>query len=224
MERLFLSLKLMEIRVPAAFTKEHLSERILSLCVHNGCIQSARVRLAVYRNEANEAEYVIEAIPFSTEPLRWNEEGYVIGLYPYARKNADAFANLKTANFLPYVLAARYAMEKGLDDTLVLNAAGNICDSSRANIFLVKRGEVHTPALHQGCINGVMRRFVDEGLKRQRIVLHQDEISETDLLDADEVFLTNALIGIKWVRQFKEKTYHHSLTYDLFQALFSEYF
>ena len=220
-DRLFLTLQLLQMDAGDFLQQTSLTENILALCKKNNYTSLAKIRLAVYRNEENKAEYIIEAWPLSVEVMKWNEEGLKIDIYPYARKTIDAFANLKTANFLPYVMAAKFAKEKKLDDALVLNAANNICDSSKANIFLIKGDEIYTPALHQGCINGVMRRFLLQRLKESGQHIHQEEITENDLLHADEVFLTNAIQGIRWVQFFKQKQYTHTKTFSIYQQFIS---
>lgn len=218
-ERLFLSLRLLKIHF--SFEEGYLQKMIMELCRKNGCIDLARVRLAVYRTEDDSAGFIIEAVPLGAEANSLNQKGLVIDLFPYARKSMDAFANLKSANFLPYVLAGLYAKENDLDDSLVLNCDNHICDTSRANIFLVKNKEIFTPALHQGCINGVMRRFFIDELKKQHFQIHQEVVTEGDLLAADEAFLTNAIYGMRWVKSFKQKEYVHELTSTLYQQLFS---
>ncbi len=216
-ERLFLSLKLLQIH--PAFDQEQLGTYIRELCERNGCSQLGRVRLAVYRTDQNAAGFIIEALPLTEETNSWNNKGYVIDLHPYVRKAQDAFANLKSANFLPYVLADLHAKEKGFDDCVVLNGANRICDTSKANIFLIKNREVFTPALHQGCVNGVMRRFLIDEIKKMGYRVHQEELSETDLLEAEEVFLTNAVYGLRWVSTFKKQTYAHNLSAAIYEQV-----
>jgi branched-chain amino acid aminotransferase len=216
-DRLFLSLKMLQIK--HSFIASNLSEYILELCHKNNCSDLARVRLAVFRNNESEAGFVIEAFPFSNEINQWKEQGLTIDLFPYARKNPDAFSNLKTANFLPYILAEIFANERGIDDAIVLNAFNNLADSSKANIFLVKKNEIYTPALHQGCVSGVMRRFLLDELKRNNYRVHQQEISEHELFDADEVFLTNSIFVLCWVEKFREKTYMSEQSFSIYQKI-----
>lgn len=218
-ERLFTGLRLLQIEPAKDFTKDRLLQNIASLCEQNNCPSSARIRLAVYRNEANQTGYSIEAIPLDQNVNDWQTEGQVICLYPFARKSADAFANLKSANYLPYVLAQRFALTKGADDALVLNASNALCDSSKANIFLIKNNAVLTPALHQGCVNGIMRRVVMEAVKQNGYRLHNGEVTEADLLAADEVFLTNAIQIIRWVKRYKNKEYSCGKTAEIFAAV-----
>jgi len=216
-DRLFLGLKMLQIEHRLMATE--LSQFISELCQKNNCMDLARVRLAVFRNEENRANYVIEASELSDEVNRWNEKGLRIDLYPYSRKNADAFSNLKSANFLPYVLAGLYAKEKGIDDAIVLNAFNLICDSSKANIFLIRNKEIFTPSLHQGCVSGVMRRFLLDELKKNGYRVHQEEISEQDMEEADEVFLTNSIYDIRWVQSFRGKKYSFEACLSIYKLI-----
>lgn len=218
-ERLFLGMRMLKMKF--SFGEVLLSETIIELCRKNRCLESARVRLAVYRNSENEAGYLIEAIPLSGEVNQWYEKGLTLGLFPYARKNADAFSNLKSANFLCYVLAELHAKENGMDDALVLNSFNNIADSSKANIFLIRNNGISTPALHQGCVGGVMRRFLTDVLKQNNYRIQQKEVTEEDLLNADEVFLTNSVYDLRWVKSYKHKEYSCQKTFAIYDQFIS---
>jgi branched-chain amino acid aminotransferase len=218
-ERLFLSLKMLQIKI--ILEPETLSQMILDLCRKNHCDDCSRVRVAFFRNHQNTAEFVIEAYPLTQQANQWNEKGLAIDLYPYARKNPDAFSNLKTANFLPYVLAELFAKERGLDDTIVLNTFNHLADTTKANIFLVMNKEIFTPALNQGCIAGIMRRFLLEQFKKNNYRVHQHEISQEQLLVADEVFLTNSIFDMRWVEKFRDKIYSHGQVFSLYQQIIS---
>jgi len=218
--RLFQGLALLQINAPEGFTAAALTAALSELCRRNGCSDRARIRLAIYRNEDNTAGYLAEALPLAPAADAWPAEGLDIDVYPHARKAQDALSNLKTANFLPYVLAARFAREKGLGDALVLNGSNRICDSSRANIFIVRKGELFTPGLSEGCIDGVVRRCAIDALKTQGYAVHQQPLTENDILEADEVFLTNSIQDLRSVRRFREKIYGDAFSRQVYDALF----
>lgn len=191
-------------------------QQIKTLCQHNECADAARVRLALYRDDDNKAAYVLQAEPLSADAFLFNEQGWKLNLYPDLQKSPDILANLKTANYLLYVLAGRHAEKQGCDESLVCNTLGNICDGSRTNIFLYKNEKVFTPALQQGCVAGVMRRYILEHCRQQNIPVHETALTPTDLLQADEVFLTNAIQGIRWVNRFEQKKYGNAFSKQLF--------
>jgi branched-chain amino acid aminotransferase len=122
---------------------------------------------------------------------------------------------------LPYVLADLYAKEMRCHESIVLNTYNNLCDASKANIFLLVKDEVYTPALHQGCVNGVKRRFVIDELKKEGCPVYQREVDEELLLTANEVFLTNAITDIRWVKTFRNKTYGNAFTKEFYRKNFS---
>src|SRR5438270_163285 len=117
-DRLIQGLRLLKIGMDDSFSLDLLSGNILELCITNHCSDLARVRLAMYRNEHDKAGYVIEAVSLPKMMNELNAGGFIIDICPDVRKHMDAYANLKSSNFLPYVLADLYAKEKGMDDCL----------------------------------------------------------------------------------------------------------
>jgi branched-chain amino acid aminotransferase len=220
-DRLFLGMKMLGIQPKEDFDRETLSQKILDLCSQNSCPSAARVRLAIFRENENKAGYLAEASPLQPSAFLWDQEGLTIDIFPYARKSTDAFSSLKTANFLPYVMASAYAKEHGLDDALVLNSEGHICDSSKANIFLLSENSILTPALHQGCVNGVIRRYLVEELKAAGFAVHQETVTPDHLLEAKEIILTNSIMDIRPVSRFREKEYPSALAKQFYDRFFS---
>jgi branched-chain amino acid aminotransferase len=216
--RLFDGLQLLQID-PAGIDQYKLMEIIGELCNQNGCFDSARVRLQVFR-DGNRGAYSIEAEPIAPREAALSVSGYRIGVFPDARKGMDAFANLKSANYLPYVMADLYAQANRLDEAVILNTANHICDGSKTNIFLVKDGQLRTPSLDQGCVAGVMRRHVIETLRGQDIVVEEGPVSESCLLKAEAVFLTNAIRGIGWVKSFRDRNYTAEKVMELYRQVF----
>lgn len=218
-DRLFSGLQLLHMM--PYFTAAQLTNFIEELCKKNGCSSSARVRIGAYRVTENNAAFVIEATALAIEKTQWNESGWRVLVYPFARKSCDAFANLKSANYLPYVMAGLYAKEQDADECLVLNMHNRICDGSKTNLFLMAGGDVYTPALSEGCVAGVMRRALINFLKQSGYVVHQKEVTEKDVLQAETVFVTNAIEGMRWVRQFGERIYEYGVLKKLYNDLFA---
>jgi branched-chain amino acid aminotransferase len=206
-DRLFSGLKALQIIVPDDLTLHKLLSYIAALCLKNDCERAARVRLAVFRETGNQAAFTLDAYSIENPDWTWDNKGWRICTHPFVQKSCDAFANLKSANFLPYLMAARYAVEQNVDECLVLNAQNNVCDGSRTNLFLIKGNAVYTPALHQGCVSGVMRRYLIGLLKSSGYQVHQQAITITDLLEAEEAFCTNALIGLRFISEYPGKKF-----------------
>ena len=224
-ERLLSGLSLLKFEIPKLFTPEKLQQEILTLCKKNECEPLARTRLSVSRgngglyDEDRSLQYLIECWPLNEPVNKLNENGLIIDVYTGAKKSCDSFSNLKSANFLPYTMAALYAKENKLNDCLVLNIHDRICDSTIANIFWIKDSIIFTTALTEGCVNGVMRRYLLELMKNKEVAIKETIGSINDIENADEVFLTNAINGIRWVKQFRDKTYSNTKTAAIFNQI-----
>jgi branched-chain amino acid aminotransferase len=220
-ERMFSGAALLQYELPAFITAASLEEEINALCRKNNCEKLARVRLSVYRGSGglydgdNKAGYIIECWPLEERLTRLNENGLVIDIFQDAAKGCDVFANLKSTSLMTYVMATQYAKKNKLNDALILNVHGRIADSTIANVFIMKNGIISTPALSEGCIAGVMRKHLLDQISRVGYKVSETTITFQDVLNADEVFLTNAIRGVRWVRQCRDKKYTNNITTEI---------
>lgn len=225
-ERLFSGLKILKFTIPSFFTKQKIAEEIKAQCKKNNCEELARVRLSVSRGNGglydcdDQFSYLIECSPLEQNNANLNADGLVINIYPDARKSIDDFSNLKSASYLPYVMAAIWAKENKLNDALILNQYKRICDATIANVFWVKDDKILTPPLSEGCVAGVMRRrILDLGFKISDFSINEEVLTKNILLNADEIFLTNAITGIRWVKQCGNKIYDNKIANKIFMEL-----
>ena len=226
LERLFSGLETLKFKIPAFFTKGKISEQVTEVCKKNNCEELAKVRLSVSRGGGglydcdDKISYLIESSPLKQNQDAFKENGLKIDIFPDARKSIDKFSNLKSANYLPYVMAAIWAKENKLNDALVLNQHERICDATIANIFWVKDEKIFTPSLSEGCVAGVMRKKILELAKPNSDYFIQEAVlTQEILLQADEVFLTNAITGIRWVKECRGKIYKNTISSKLFIEL-----
>ncbi len=147
-----------------------------------------------------------------------NESGLKLGLYEVGRKAIDGLANIKSNNYLLYAMGAIHARKYQHNDCIILNTSDRVCDSTIANVFYVKDGSIFTPPLSEGCIAGVMRNYLLSQLPSEGYNVAEKQTSVDDLLAADEIFLTNAVSGLRWVGEFKGKTYGNSLASKIFHS------
>jgi branched-chain amino acid aminotransferase len=141
----------------------------------------------------------------------FNENGLVIDVYKEARKVCDRFSSVKSNNYLSYVMAALWAKEHKLNDAILLNPYDRIADATIANVFIVKDGLIKTPALSEGAVEGVMRRHLLHSLRKENMPVEETAITVQDLKEASEIFFTNSIYGIKWVKQLGESGFTHQL-------------
>lgn len=229
-ERLFAGLQILKFKVPQSLTKEKLKEDIIYLSANNKCEKLARIRLTVFRGNGNLndedifSQYLIEISPADDPVNHLNDQGMRIDIFPEAMKSCDKFSNLKSANYLPFVMAALHAKENGWDDCLILNTHERICESTIANIFWIKGDIIYTPPLSEGCVAGVMRKFLLERLKDKRYKVQERILTSEDLSDADEIFLTNAIYNIRWIGKFQNKQYGNKRILKVYNEFIHPFF
>lgn len=224
-DRLWSSMKLLQYRVPAHFTPVKLEEEILNLCEVNACSQLARVRLSVTRGSGglydgdDKLQYLAECWPLSETIQELHTNGLVAGVYRDMQKPCDQFANCKSSSFLPYVMGAVYAKQQKWNEALVLNTHQRIADATTANVFIIKDKTIFTPPLSEGCIDGVMRRHLLTALPGEGFAVEERPLTVEEVETADEVFLSNAIHGLRWVGRFNETTYVPALVPAVYRAL-----
>lgn len=131
-----------------------------------------------------------------------------------------ALAGIKHLNRLEQVIARSEWNDESIDEGLMCNLQGEMIEGTMSNLFMVREGELLTPALNDCGVAGVMRRTVLElgdalGLPCRQVRLRPDAMS-----DMQEVFITNAIIGIRPARAFETTEYgDNPLTQRLKQAL-----
>ena len=108
----------------------------------------------------------------------------------------DPIALTKSANKLPHILARAEAEERGADEALLLNIAGDVAEASASNIFWIEGGAVCTPPLADGALAGVTREVVLEVCRQHQMPAGEITAPRSRLLGAEAVFLTNSTIGI----------------------------
>jgi len=223
-ERLFTSLELLQFQQPAYFNASFLEEKIVVLTKKNHQQKEARVRLNIFRangdlyNPENHLpNYIMQTSLLNTHHHTLNKEGLKVDIFKDAKKVFDKFSHIKSNNYLPYTMAALWAKQNNVDDALLLNADNHIADATIANVWIVLNGIIKTPPLTEGCINGVMRKYLLTCLQKEGIPFQEVSITLDDIAQAQEIFLTNAITGIKWIKQCGKNAYHTQAAPYLFE-------
>jgi branched-chain amino acid aminotransferase len=208
MERLFSTMELLRFEPPSYMNAEYLVQRIEELVQRNQHQALARIRLTIFRGDGGlydtasmRPHLLIQSWPLPPENLRLNENGLVLNLFRKGYKACDAYANLKSNNYLLYAMAALEARQQQCNDMLVLNQHGRVADSTIANLWIVENDILITPPLEEGPVQGTMRRWILEQAASWGFYAKEEPVTEERLAAAQEIFLTNAIYGLKWVRQ-----------------------
>lgn len=195
-----------------------LKQKAADLARKNKLTGNLRFRLTIYREgeglyapETNKVGFVLEVKPLANTIYELNKKGLIIDVYDEIAKPINKLSSFKTTNSLPFVMAAIFQKQHRLDETFLVNQNGFLCESTSANIFVVYQNQIYTPALSEGCVAGVMRNAIIQLAKQLELPLIEAQINPQVLNEAEEVFVTNAVNGIRWVMGYGRKRYFNEV-------------
>jgi branched-subunit amino acid aminotransferase/4-amino-4-deoxychorismate lyase len=169
---------------------DELGRRITRLLA-SARLPNAAVKVARYRELNRTGELV------TARTLPYSAPDYLRGFRVQTFRQGERDGRLtghKTLNYLENILARRAAKTAGFDEALFVTPAGRVLEGSASSLFIVKDGHAHTPPLAAGILPGVARARVLALIGPERA--HETPLTLDDVLAADEVFLTNALMGV----------------------------
>jgi branched-chain amino acid aminotransferase len=217
-ERLYYSLNVLKFQEKSFPSKDIIVDQIKKIVEKNEITTAARIRLTVFagdgalhQNVERIPNYIIQVSSLD-EVYILNEQGLVIDIFKDAVKPCDILSPVKSNNFLPYVMGSLWCKEQQLNDCILLNPYGNIADATIANVFIVKDGHIQTPPITDGPVDGVMRKYLLPCLRQNDIPYKEVSLTAQDVLQASEVFLTNAIKGISWVKRLGRSGYTNELS------------
>lgn len=226
--RLMASMRIMRMEIPANFSPEFLEQEIKDLLEANDLSTSpARVRFSVYRKEGgfynpqtNDIGYVITAEALDSPFYLLNEDFYEVELFKDHYVNSGLLSTIKTNNKAVNVLGSIYAKENDYANCLLLNENKSVIEALNGNLFLVKGKEIKTPPIADGCLKGILRGKILEIVKKlPDYTIVEESISPFELQKADEMFITNVIVGIQPVSKYRKKEFGREVAKELLTKL-----
>ena len=217
--RLMASMRMLRMKIPMNFTLEFLEEQILKTVSVNENNKNTRTRLSVTRKDGgfytpntNEIDYLIESqeIEYSTKA------SYKVDLFKDFYMYSGHLSTVKTNNKLIHTLASIYAKENELDNCILLNERKGVVEVTNASLFLIKGTLIKTPPLTEGCLKGIAREKVISVItSSNNYTLEEAIISPFEIQKADEVFITNSIIGIQPITNYRKKEFSTGISKKL---------
>jgi branched-chain amino acid aminotransferase len=225
--RLMASMRIVRMEIPMTFTMEYLEEQILKLVGILDIKDSARVRFTVFRNEGgfylpndNSISFVIQAAKLENIRYKIPKIQFEVDLYKDFIVPRQLLSTLKTANKITYVTASIFAKENQLDSSLLINETKNVIEAANANLFMLMENKLITPPISEGCLNGIMRKQIISLAKQiDSVEVIEAAISPFDLQKADELFITNVIVGIQPITKYRKKEFDVCLANQLLEKL-----
>lgn len=225
--RLMASMRVVRMEIPMNFTMEFFEEQVLKLVQEKGISASARARITVFRNDGglylpktNEVSYLIHATALEKTSYALNTAEYEVDLYKDFYVTKQLLSSIKTTNKMINVTGSIFAHENGLANCLLVNDTKNVVEGLQGNLFMLIGKKLITPPISEGCLNGIMRKQILALAKKvEGIEVLEEIISPFDLQKADELFLTNVIMGIQPITKYRKKEFKTDLAHLLVQKL-----
>jgi branched-chain amino acid aminotransferase len=199
LDRLYESARAIHLTIP--MTMEEIEAAVNKTLEMNG-LSDGYVRLIVTRGVGNlgldpylcpKASVIVIADKISLYPAKLYDEGMEIVTASTVRNHPAAVnPRIKSLNYLGSILAKIEGLQAGCNEALMLNLNGEVAECTADNIFLVKHGELWTPPISAGILDGITRRAVIELARESGLVVHETSLTRHDVYVADECFLTGS--------------------------------
>ena len=209
LDRLFHSAAALSIA--HSYDKQYIG-RALDQVLEANQLRDARVRLTLTggplaeSEEQRKATLLITATEFRPYPADYYQTGVLVVLCPFRQNQTDPTCGHKTTCYYPRLLALNLARQRKAAEALWFTTDNRLAEGCVSNVFLVKNSILHTPPVQTPVLPGIARKTVLQLAQQQSIETVERELTITDLLEADEVFLTNVIMEVMPVIQVERHT------------------
>jgi branched-chain amino acid aminotransferase len=199
LDRLFNSAKVLGI--PHKYERDYITDAICRTLKANE-LSDARIRLTLTGGptgvsaEKQKGTLVITATPFEPYAAEYYEKGALAVLCRFRQNPADPTCGHKTCNYLSRLLALDGARQRGAVESLWFTTDNLLAEGCVSNVFIIKDSKVFTPSTITPVLPGIARKHVVQVAVENSIEATEKDLFINDLLEADEVFITNTLMQI----------------------------
>ena len=169
-------------------------------CLSANGLGEGSLKIVVFQDTDGPGELIVAR--GKTYLSKHYERGFALKTFPGGQR-AGKLLSLKTVNYLGNLQAKQAAVATGCDEALFIDSSGLILEGATSNVFVVKDGEVLTPPLDGRILPGIARSHVVKLLKNGRECALPVQL----LAGADEVFVTNSLLGVMPVAAVDQQPY-----------------
>jgi len=226
--RLMSSMRIMRMEIPVTFSPEFLEETILDLLKENELLDfPARIRFTVfrktggfYRPETLDIDYIITSEKLPDPFYLLNTEAYEVELFKDHYITSGLLSTIKSNNRAVNVLGSIFAKENGYHNCLLINENKNVVEALNGNVFLVNGNKIKTPPLKDGALNGISRKQILSIVGTMKdLEIEETSISPFELQKADELFISNVIVGIQPITKYRKKEFGNNIAKDLLTKL-----
>ncbi|RUA06495.1 MAG: 4-amino-4-deoxychorismate lyase [Fusobacteria bacterium] len=182
-------------------------DMFINLYIKKNSLINSVLRITVLKNKES-FDILITHRENPYKPSKYRE-GFKVEISEFKRNPHSLTSNIKTTNYLENIYSLREAKDVGSDEALFLDVQNHISEGATSNIFFIKDGTIFTPTKECGILEGIIREKLIEIIEENKhLNIKKGFYSLKDLFEADEVFLTNSIMGIMPVSKINHTTYN----------------
>jgi branched-chain amino acid aminotransferase len=199
LDRLFNSSKVLGI--PYKYERDYIADAVSQTLKANE-LADARIRLTLtggptgISGDEQKGTLVITATAFEPYPAQYYEKGALAILCPYRQNPADPTCGHKTCNYLARLLAMDGARQRNAVESLWFTTQNYLAEGCFSNVFIVKDSKLFTPHAGTPVLPGIVRKHILQIAAQNGVEASEKDLFINDLLEADEIFLTNTIMQI----------------------------
>ncbi len=226
--RLMSSMRILRMEIPMSFSMEFLENEIIKTVEASSLnVDAYRIKLYVNRKEggkytplSNDIDYFISVEELDVPFYTINDDSYEVELFKDYYVYSNLLSTLKSNSKVINVLGSIYAKENNYQNCLLLNENKMVVEALQGNLFLVKGNTIITPPINDGCLRGIIRKQIITICNQlEEYSLEEKSISPFDLQKADELFITNVVLGIQPITKYRKKDFSNTVSNELLQKL-----
>jgi len=208
LDRLFFSANSLSIKT---YDRKYITDAIYKVLKTNK-LTDARLRVTITSGPMSQSEeqrkptLLIAATKLQPYPAEYYKNGVLVVLCPFRQNTAEPTYGHKTTSYLPRMIALQFAHQKRAAEALWFTVDNRLAEGCISNVFLVKDSALYTPPIGTPVLAGVARKTVCQIAIRNSIKLVEKALYISDVLDADEIFLTNVIMQIMPVSSVERHT------------------
>jgi branched-chain amino acid aminotransferase len=217
LDRLLFSARSLSINNP--YDKKYLTDAIYKVLRANK-LADARLRLTLTggpmtepartsaggSDEQRKATLLITAAKLQPYPREYYKNGVVVVLCPFRQNPGEPTYGHKTTSYFPRMLALAWAHQRGAAEALWFTVDNRLAEGCVSNVFLVKNSVLYTPPIRTPVLAGVARKTICQIAIKNSTKFIEKDLYINDLLDANEVFLTNVIMQVLPVNGIEKHT------------------
>jgi branched-chain amino acid aminotransferase len=213
------------------YSDKIISDAVIGICKKNNIKKSCYIRPFYFIGDYGINLHVTEKAPthvaIFTFPFGdlFNKNGITAGVVSW-RKFSDMSTPTQAkmgGNYLNSIIATQEAKRNGFDEAILLDHNGNVSEAPGENIFIVRDGQLLTPSLASSALEGITRDAIIKIAKDLDIDFIERDISRSELIISDEIFLTGTAAEITPIISMDSKKIGNGKPGSITKKMMQEY-